>query len=49
MAYLVEDTVDAVIMLVEGTLVDVVDDVLVDITNKELEVIASSVKERMWQ
>ena len=50
MAYLVEDTVDAVIILVEGTtLVDAVDDVLVDMTNEELEVTVSSVKERMWQ
>ena len=48
-AYLVENTVDAVIILVERTLVDAVDDVLVDITNEELEMIVSSVKERMWQ
>ena len=49
MTYLVENTVDAVITLVERTLVDAVDDVLVDMTNEELEMIVSSVKERMWQ
>ena len=49
MAYLIEDTVDAVIILGEEIPVDTVDDVLVDMTNEELEVIISSVKERMWQ
>ena len=46
---MVEDTVDAVIILGEEIPVDAVDDVLVDMTNEELEVIVSSVKERMWQ